>query len=39
VLDVTEAAANKILLTFDPIPTMTQPKAQLEVLLSSPKTS
>lgn len=35
VLDVTEAATNEILVTFDPISTMAQPdKAQLEVLLS-----
>jgi hypothetical protein len=39
VLDVTEAEADKILLTFDPISAMAQAdKAQLEVLLSSVRT-
>ena len=39
VLDVTEAEADKILLTFDPISAMAEAdKAQLEVLLSSVRT-
>ena len=39
VLDITEAEADKILLTFDPISAMAQAdKAQLEVLLSSVRT-
>jgi hypothetical protein len=40
VLDFTEADANEILLTFDPISTIAQTdKAQLEVLLSPAQTS